>query len=209
MGGDLSVELLVDAYTHGIFPWPHSDDDPLIWWSPDPRAIIELANFRPSRRLLRRLRSGEFTATIDQDFPRVIRGCAVGPGRQGGTWITPNMIRAYTRLHRVGHAHSVEVWSGDRLVGGVYGVAIGGLFAAESMFHRVRDASNAALAHLVAHLRARGYGLLDIQQCTPHTGRLGATEIPRHEYLQRLARVVALPITFGRELEGDPQTLRT
>ncbi|MGI9456837.1 MAG: leucyl/phenylalanyl-tRNA--protein transferase [Aeoliella sp.] len=208
MGGDLNVELLLDAYTHGIFPWPHSDDDPLVWWSPDPRAILEFTNFRPSRRVLRRMRSGEFCATIDSAFTDVMRGCAEGNGRQGGTWITPNMIRGYTRLHQLGHAHSVEVWSDDQLVGGVYGVAIGGFFSAESMFHRIRDASTAALAHLVAHIAHRGYQLLDIQQWTSHTGRLGATEISREDYLRRLDEVVELAVTFGTKLEGDPQTLR-
>lgn len=209
MGGDLNTELLLDAYAHGIFPWPHSDDEPLVWWSLDPRAVIELHNFRPSRRVLRRLRSGQFTPSIDTDFSDVMRGCSVGPGREGGTWITPNMIRAYTHLHRLGYAHSVEIRQAGVLVGGVYGVSIGGLFAAESMFHRQRDASTAALAVLVAHLYARGYGLLDIQQWTPHTGRLGATEIRRHEYLRRLAIEVDRRVTFGTQLEGDPQLLRT
>lgn len=203
VGGDLNAELLLDAYSHGIFPWPHSDDDPLVWWSLDPRAIIELGSFRPSRRSLRRLRSGQFQPSINTDFLNVIRGCANGPGREGGTWITPNMIRAYTHLHRLGHAHCVEIRRAGQLVGGVYGVAIGGLFAAESMFYRQRDASTMALAVLVAHLRARGYGLLDIQQWTPHTGRLGATTIPRREYLKRLAVEVERPITFGLRLEGD------
>ncbi len=208
VGGELNAELLLDAYSHGIFPWPHSDDEPLVWWSLDPRAIIEFAKFTPSRRTLRRLRSGQFAATMDRDFTGVMRGCSMGPGREGGTWITPQMIRAYTHLHQLGHAHSVETWHEGHLVGGVYGVAIGGLFAAESMFYRQRDASTAALAVLVAHLKARGYGLLDVQQWTHHTGRLGATTLPRATYLQRLAVEVERPVSFGRQLEGDPQTLR-
>ncbi|WP_425399716.1 leucyl/phenylalanyl-tRNA--protein transferase [Aeoliella sp.] len=208
MGGDLNAELLLDAYSHGIFPWPHSDEEPLVWWSLDPRAIIELGDFRPHRRVLRRLRSGQFVTSADTDFAGVMRGCAVGPGREGGSWITPNMIRGYTHLHRLGHAHSVEIRSDGQLVGGVYGVSIGGLFAAESMFHRHRDASTAALAVLIAHLKARGYGLLDIQQWTEHTGRLGAIKIPRREYLARLAIEVERPVTFGHRLEGNVESLR-
>ena len=209
MGGDLNAELLLDAYSHGIFPWPHSDDEPLVWWSLDPRAIIEFDEFRPSQRTLRRLRSGEFVASIDTDFAGVMHGCAEGPGRQGGTWITPNMIRGYTHLHHLGFAHSVEIRSREgELVGGTYGVAIGGLFAAESMFHRQRDASNAALCALVAHLKSRGYGLLDVQQWTPHTGRMGASEIPRSEYLDRLALEVNRRVSFGQRLQGDVQALR-
>ena len=131
----------------------------------------------------------------------VIAACARGPGRQGGTWLTPEMIAAYIELHRLGHAHSVETWKQGELVGGVYGVAIGGLFAAESMFYRARDASKAALAGLVDHLNARGYQLLDVQQWTPHTGSLGVMEIPRREYLRRLAAVVDLPVVFADKIE--------
>lgn len=208
MGGDLNPELLLDAYSHGIFPWPHSDEEPMVWWSLDPRAIIEFANFRPSRRALRRLRAGQYVASMDTDFRGVMKGCAEGPGREGGTWITPNMIRGYTRLHRLGHAHSIEIRHDNNLVGGVYGVSVGGLFAAESMFHRERDASTCALAVLIAHLKARGYGFLDVQQWTSHTGHLGATEIPREEYLDRLAIQVERPVTFGQRLEGDPLGFR-
>ena len=128
--------------------------------------------------------------TRDVDFAGVIRGCAMAPGRLNQTWLTPEMIDAYIRLHELGHAHSVEVWHEHELAGGVYGVAIGGLFAAESKFYRVRDASKVALVHLVEHLRERGYTLLDIQQLTPHTARLGAMAIPRVEYLARLAKAI-------------------
>lgn len=209
VGGTLDTELLIDAYSHGIFPWPSDDHDPIIWWSPDPRAIFEFDRFYPSRRALRRLRSGQLVGSIDTDFAGVMRGCATGPGREGGTWITPNMIRAYTRLHHAGVAHSVEIRRDGQLVGGVYGVAIGGLFAAESMFHRHRDASTVALAILLAHTQARGYRLLDIQQWTLHTGHLGAIEVPRAEYLKRLAAVVDLPVTFGTQLAGDPLRFRS
>ncbi len=200
-GGELEPDWLLDAYRHGVFPWPSSDDEPVLWWSPDPRAVIELDGLRISRRLSRRIRSGCFSVTINQDFAGVLRGCATGPGREGGTWLTPNMQAAYHRIHQLGHAHSVEAWHEGKLVGGVYGVAVGGAFSAESMFHRRTDASKVALAHLVTHLRNRGYGLLDIQQGTEHTSRLGATEIPRDEYLNRLASLVDLPITFGDALE--------
>ena len=134
--------------------------------------------------------------TLDRDFPGVICGCATAGNRTNNTWLTPNMIAAYTRMHDLGHVHSVEVWHGSELVGGTYGVSIGGLFAAESMFHRVSDASKVAVVHLVSHLRARGYELLDIQQWTPHTGSLGATEVTRIEYLRRVARAVEKRITF-------------
>jgi leucyl/phenylalanyl-tRNA--protein transferase len=200
VGGKLSVPWLLDAYRHGIFPWPHYVPHPVLWWSPNPRAILPLDGFHASRRLRRRLRAGAFTATCDQAFREVMLGCARGKGRRGGTWLFPSMIEAYVELHRRGHAHSVEIWSDGQLVGGVYGVAIGGLFAAESMFHRVTDASKAALAHLVSHLNARGYLLLDIQQWTPHTGSLGAVEISRNEYLRRLAVAAEAPVSFGAAL---------
>ena len=196
-GGRLTVEWLLDAYRHGIFPWPITDfDAPLAWWSPDPRAVIEFDRFHVSRRLRRTCRSGKLQVTRDRDFPGVIRGCAMAPSRVGQTWLTPEMIAAYVRLFRAGHAHSVEVWQGGDLAGGVYGVSIGGLFSAESKFYRVRDASKVALVHLVEHLRDRGYVLLDIQQLTPHTARLGATTIPRADYLARLADAIDRPVRF-------------
>jgi len=202
VGGRLSPEWLLDAYSHGVFPWPVGEqDEPMFWWSLDPRAILELDALHVSRSLRRTLRSGRFEASCDRDFAGVIGGCAEGHGRRGGTWITPRVIRAYTRLFELGHAHSVEVWHDGRLAGGIYGVAIAGLFAAESMFYRMRDASKVALVHLVTHLRSRGYRLLDIQQLTPHMARLGALEIPRREYLRRLARALAAPTTFGWSLE--------
>ncbi len=201
IGGRLTVERLLDAYRNGIFPWPHDPDDPMLWFSPDPRAILPLDGLHVARRLERRLRSGQFAFTCDQAFADVLAGCGSGGNRRGGTWLTPEMVEAYVEFHRQGHAHSVETWFEGKLVGGVYGVSIGGLFSAESMFYRVRDASKAALARLVEHLNARGYQLLDIQQWTPHTGRLGAVEIPRRDYLQRLSEVVDLPITFGSHLE--------
>jgi leucyl/phenylalanyl-tRNA--protein transferase len=197
----LSCERLLDAYRHGIFPWPVYVEDPMLWWSPDPRAILPLGGMHVSKRLQRRLRAGEFQATCDRAFDEVIRGCSVGPGREGGTWLTDEMIDAYGAFHHQGHAHSVEVWQDGRLVGGTYGVAVGGLFAAESMYSQVRDASKVALVRLVEHLNARGYQLLDVQQWTPHTGSLGVVEISRDEYLRRLSEIVDLPVTFGEQLE--------
>ena len=196
-GGQLSPAWLLDAYRHGIFPWPITDfQAPLAWWSPDPRAVIEFDRFHVSRRLRRTCRSAKFEVTLDVDFAGVIRGCAMAPGRLDQTWLTPEMIDAYIRLHRLGHAHSVEVWHAHELAGGVYGVAIGGMFAAESKFYRVRDASKVALVHLVEHLHRRGYTLLDIQQLTPHTARLGAAAIPRDDYLARLGEAIRRPVTF-------------
>jgi leucyl/phenylalanyl-tRNA--protein transferase len=196
VGGRLSPEWLLDAYSHGIFPWPMWDDDPIAWWSPDPRAVFELDGLCISRRLQRTIKSGKFRVTLDQDFDGVIQGCATVGDRPNNTWLTPNMISAYCRMHELGHAHSVEVWHDDELAGGTYGIAIGGLFAAESMFHRVRDASKVAVAHLVTHLRERGYELLDIQQWTPHTGRMGAVEISREEYLRRLSQAMQKRVAF-------------
>jgi leucyl/phenylalanyl-tRNA--protein transferase len=192
IGGDLSSARLLTAYRRGIFPY-YDDATPILWWSPDPRAIIELDSLHVSRRLARTIRSGRFRVSVNEAFGQVVRGCA---DRPEGTWITVEMIAAYERLHRLGHAHSVEAWHGDVLAGGVYGVSVGGLFAGESMFTRVRDGSKVALAHLVERLRERGYRLLDVQYRTEHTGRMGATEIPRAEYLARLREALACPATF-------------
>lgn len=193
LGGDLSVPRLLLAYRHGIFPWT---DDPLTWWSPDPRGIFELDHFHVSRSLARTLRSGRFRVTMNRAFRAVMEGCAApAPGRES-TWISPRFIEAYTRLHEAGHAHSVECWCGDELAGGIYGVAVGGVFAGESMFHRVSDASKVALAVLVDRLRARRFALFDIQMLTPVTRRLGAVEISREEYLCRLAAAVELNCRF-------------
>jgi leucyl/phenylalanyl-tRNA--protein transferase len=213
MGGDLSPERLVEAYRRGIFPW-YDDSLPICWWSPDPRAIFELDRVHISRRLARTCRSGRFQVTINRAFPEVISGCADRPGQ--GTWINSEMLEAYLRLHQLGHAHSLEVWTGDflkdprdtsdptamgapparKLAGGIYGVAVGGLFAGESMFSRRRDASKVALVHLVARLCERGFRLFDIQFLNAHTARLGAVEIPRKEYLSRLRE--ALKCKVGR-----------
>ena len=199
-GGELTPEWLLDAYSHGIFPWPIGGaDSPVAWWSPDPRAVIELDRFHVPRRLGQTVRGGRFEVTFDRDFAGVIRGCATAAGRVGETWITPGMIDAYVRLAELGHAHSVEVWQGGCLAGGTYGVTIAGLFAAESKFFRTRDASKVALVRLVEHLRRHDYVLLDIQQLTPHTARFGAIEIPREEYLTRLAVALTRSVTFDND----------
>ncbi|QEL20100.1 leucyl/phenylalanyl-tRNA--protein transferase [Limnoglobus roseus] len=187
VGGDLTPSTLLKAYTDGVFPW-FNDDDPILWWSPDPRAVIEFANLHVSRSLARTMRSGKFHVTIDQCFEMVMREC--GERRPEGTWVTDGMVKAYSQLHRLGHAHSLEVWVGDDLAGGIYGVGVGTFFAGESMFHRVTDGSKVALVSLLQHLRERGYELFDVQMTTDHTERMGATEISRTEYLHRLRKAV-------------------
>jgi leucyl/phenylalanyl-tRNA---protein transferase len=193
LGGDLSVPRLLLAYRSGIFPWT---DEPLTWWSPDPRAIFELDSFRPPERLKSKLRNHPYKLTFDHAFASVIHACAdAAPGRES-TWISPRFIDAYIELHRAGHAHSVEVWRDGELVGGVYGVAIAGFFAGESMFHRVSDASKIALCFLMEHLRAQKFELFDTQVLSPLTARLGAIEIRRRDYLERLASALRKPARF-------------
>ena len=196
IGGDLRPEWLLRAYHSGIFPW-YDDGDPILWWSPDPRAIIELNSLQVSRRLRRTVRSGRFTLTVNRAFGEVIRGCA---DRAEGTWITREMLKAYVTLHQLGHAHSVEAWADGELAGGLYGVAVGGLFAGESMFTRQRDASKVALVYLVERLRERGFRLFDIQMRTEHTARLGAIEIARSEYLARLREAIDCTVTFADKM---------
>jgi leucyl/phenylalanyl-tRNA---protein transferase len=204
-GGQLTPEWLLDAYAHGIFPWPiFHDTDIVVWWSPDPRAIFEPARFRITRRLWRTVQGGRFEVSMDRAFAQVIHACATAGDRRGNTWITPALRAAYCRLHELGHAHSIETWLDGRLVGGTYGVALHGLFAAESMFHEERDASKVALVHLTHHLVARGYQLFDIQQLTPHTESLGAIEISRDDYLARLEQSQLAAVTFGSELAPMP-----
>lgn len=199
LGGQLTTDWLLAAYCQGIFPWPLCDGQThvLAWFSPDPRAILELDSLHVSRRLRRRMRSGQFRVSFDTDFAAVVAGCAEPRGPDDVTWITPEMAYAYGRLHELGYAHSVEVWQQGELVGGLYGLALGGFFSGESMFHRVRDASNVALAYLVDRLRNRGFVLFDVQQTSPHLQRLGATEIPRREFLARLNKSLDLPATLA------------
>jgi leucyl/phenylalanyl-tRNA---protein transferase len=198
-GGDLEPPTIVAAYRAGIFPWPHPDHE-LLWWSPDPRAVIPVDGPRVSRRLARTIRAGRFRVTLNAAFDEVIAGCA----DRDDTWITPAMRAAYGRLHRLGWAHSVEVWQGGRLAGGLYGVAIGAVFAAESMFHRVADASKVALVAVLAHARRVGMTLFDVQMPTPHLVSLGAVTLRRDEYLARLAAAVERPVRFAGEQACRP-----
>jgi leucyl/phenylalanyl-tRNA--protein transferase len=193
VGGDLSNQRLLLAYRSGLFPWTAN---PITWWSPDPRGIFDLDRMHVSRSLDRIIRKGLFQITINRAFIDVMHGCAAPAPHRWSTWISPEFMDAYERLHHAGHAHSLECWQGDLLAGGIYGVAVGGFFAGESMFHRVSNASKVALFHLVQHLRARGFALFDIQMLTPITTQLGAVNISRNEYLKRLASAVALPATF-------------
>ena len=191
VGGELDPETLIRAYRHGVFPWP-VEGLPLLWFCPRERAILELARVHVGRSLARARRRSTLRFTVDAAFPAVIRACADSPRPgQEGTWITPPILAAYTRLHALGVAHSVEAWRGDALVAGVYGVDVDGAFAAESMFHRESDASKLALLHLVDVLRAGGLDWLDVQVMTPHLERLGARPIPRREFLACLAHTRA------------------
>ncbi len=193
IGGDLSPERLLLAYRSGIFPWTVH---PVTWWSPGMRGIFDWDKFHIPRSLLRVLRKPIFEVTIDRAFREVMQGCAESaPGRRS-TWISPEFIEAYTRLHQAGQAHSVECWQQKQLVGGIYGVHVGGLFAGESMFHRTSNASKVALVALVAHLRERGFSLFDVQMVTDATLAFGAIELPRDEYLERLAKAVVKEVAF-------------
>ena len=202
IGADLEPATLLDAYRRGIFPWPHPGA-PLPWFSPDPRGVIRLDGLVVSRSLRARLRRSGWDTTVDRAFAAVLAGCAdrpteEGPGGpepgppesgEGGTWITPPMRAAYQRLHDLGHAHSLEVWAGGELVGGLYGVGVGGVFTGESMFHLASDASKVALVDLVARLAEAGGQLVDVQMVTPHLASLGARDLPRADFLRLLARV--------------------
>jgi leucyl/phenylalanyl-tRNA---protein transferase len=191
VGGDLAPERLLLAYDRGIFPW-YEEGLPPLWWSPDPRTVVTADSLHVARRLERTLRSGRFRVTWDAAFAQVIRGCR--EGREDATWLIDEMVSAYERLHALGHAHSVEVWEGERLVGGLYGVHRGALFAAESMFHRERDASKAALVGAVRSLFAAGIQLFDVQLTTPHLLSLGAFEVRRRDYLRAVAKAVRIPV---------------
>jgi leucyl/phenylalanyl-tRNA--protein transferase len=184
------VEL---AYRHGIFPMADERSGEVLWFRPDPRAIIQLDGLHVSRSLARTIRRGRFEIRLDSDFEGVMRGCA---DRAEGSWISDRFVEVYGALYRAGKAHSVEAWREGRLVGGAYGVALGGAFMAESMFHREADASKVALAALVQRLRERDFTLLDVQYVTPHLESLGATEITRREYERRLERALGLPRRF-------------
>jgi leucyl/phenylalanyl-tRNA--protein transferase len=199
IGGDLSVERLLLAYRTGIFPWTVS---PISWWSPDPRAILELDKLHVGESLRKIIRKGTFQITMDRDFRQVIENCAARGTRRSETWITAEFIAAYTRLHERGYAHSLECWRDGELAGGIYGVAMGGFFAGESMFHRASNASKVALYYLVEHLRKRDFRLMDIQMLTPVTKQMGGETIARDDYLQRLEKAVAVGCEFKEKSKG-------
>ncbi|MEO5925657.1 MAG: leucyl/phenylalanyl-tRNA--protein transferase [Bryobacteraceae bacterium] len=185
--GEMSVTRLVEAYTHGIFPWTA---DPITWWSPDPRAIFDLAAIHVPRRLQAQVRKHPYRVTFDAAFEAVMEACATAPRDEDSSWISEEFLEAYTALHRAGIAHSIELWRGEELAAGIYGVAVGGLFAGESMFHRESNASKIALVLLQQQLAAWGFVLFDTQVVTPVTEMLGAKAIPREEYLQRLQQAL-------------------
>jgi leucyl/phenylalanyl-tRNA---protein transferase len=211
IGADLEPATLLEAYRRGIFPWPHPGV-PLPWFSPDPRGVIPLDGLVVSRSLRARLRRSGWETTVDRAFAAVIAGCADRPraggagsgprelaDQAGGTWTTPPMRVAYQRLHDLGHAHSLEVWAGGELVGGLYGVGVGGVFTGESMFHLATDASKVALVDLAARLTEAGGRLIDVQMVTPHLASLGARDLPRAEFLALLAEVRDQPVRLATD----------
>lgn len=193
-GADLTVARLVEAYRSGIFPW-YSEGQPVLWWSPDPRMVLIPAEFKLPRSLKKRLARRDYEVRADTAFEAVIRACAAPRPNQEGTWITADMIAAYTALYRAGHAHCVETWIGGELAGGLYGVALGRMFYGESMFTHASDTSKIALAHLARQLERWGCGMIDCQMTTAHLARFGAREIPRAEFMRKLATLVNYPGT--------------
>jgi leucyl/phenylalanyl-tRNA--protein transferase len=184
-GGDLSPERLLAAYAQGIFPW-YAEGEPILWWSPAPRMVLFPDHLKISRSLAKTLKNTRYEIRVDSAFRQVMQACSAPRATQSGTWIVPEMIDAYCRLHALGYAHSCETWIDGRLAGGLYGVSIGCMFYGESMFARERDASKLAFAHLVRHLGAQGVGMIDCQMYTPHLASLGAALIPRAEFLATL-----------------------
>ncbi|MHB1291441.1 MAG: leucyl/phenylalanyl-tRNA--protein transferase, partial [Sulfuricella sp.] len=187
-GGSLSPQRLVEAYTHGIFPW-FNPGEPILWWSPDPRMVLFPAELKISRSLRKTLKKHDFELRVDTAFREVMEACAA-PRDGQGTWITPAMIDAYSELHRLGLAHSVETWVEGKLVGGLYGISVGRMFYGESMFSRQADASKIAFVHLVRQLERWSFGMIDCQMKTAHLASLGAREIPRAEFSQKLTELV-------------------
>lgn len=201
VGGTLTVERLLDAYSHGIFPWFESDAGPVLWWSPEPRAVLAPAQLRISKSLAKRLNARHYRVTADTAFAEVIAACAAPRATEGGesgTWITPHMQSSYCQLHRMGCAHSVEAWQGGELVGGLYGIALGRMFFGESMFSRATDASKVALAHLARQLTAWSFTLIDCQLESDHLLSLGAVPMPRREFLNRVAANAGFETRLGR-----------
>jgi len=195
-GADLSPERLIQAYRHGIFPW-FNEGDPILWWSPDPRMVMFPGELKLSRSLRKTLKKHHYEIRVDTAFREVMQGCAEPRQGHHGTWISPRMIAAYTRLHELGIAHSVETWVEGKLAGGLYGMAIGSMFYGESMFSRVTDASKIAFAHLARQLDRWGFGMIDCQMNTPHLASLGAREISRREFIDLLTRLINHPRMNG------------
>jgi len=197
IGGDLSPERLLLAYSSGIFPW-YSEGDPILWWSPSPRLVLFPDEFRVPRRLSRLVRQKKYVVTFDQDFAAVITACATIAGREKkGTWITGEMINAYSQLHQLGFAHSVECWLGDKLAGGLYGISLGGIFFGESMFSRESNGSKVALVILMNKLQEWDFDLIDCQMKTAHLMQFGSREIPGSEFQKLLARSLSRPTKIG------------
>ena len=197
-GGDLSVESLISAYSAGIFPW-YDEGSPILWWSPDPRLVLIPVRFKLSYTLKQTIRRGRFNIFFDRDFAAVIRNCAITKrNNQVGTWITPEMQLAYTTLHQMGYAHSVEAYLEGKLAGGLYGVSLGKAFFGESMFYHKPDASKVALYYLVEQLKEWDFHFIDAQQSTAHMKRLGAEEMPRKEFLSRLKKALEFPTRIGK-----------
>ncbi len=197
IGGTLSASFLLEAYQQGIFPW-FNEGDPVLWWSPDPRMVLFPSDLKISRSLAKRLKKSDYEIRFNTVFEDVMRACASTPRRQedgsyaDGTWINEDIIQAYSELHRLGNAHSAETWMDGKLVGGLYGVAIGKMFYGESMFHHVTDGSKLAFVHLVKQLQTDGFGMIDCQMKTSHLASLGAREISRHDFLRQLQLLTRL-----------------
>mgnify|MGYP001605740470 CR=1 FL=1 len=201
-GGDLSPERLLNAYRHGIFPW-YSEGDPILWWSPAPRCLIYPEHVHLSRRTKRRFNTGRYRLTLNNAFERVIHECAESRAQNEGTWITNEMEAAYVQMHRMGHAHSLEVWLGDELAGGIYGLAIGSVFFGESMFSAQTDGSKIALVALCKLLATYGFLFLDCQVGNPHLYRMGAVDVARQTFEKKLHAGNAEPDRFSVDLAGE------
>lgn len=186
---DLTPVRLIEAYSHGVFPWFNADE-PVLWWSPDPRMVLFPAELKVGRSLKKVIRNREYEVRLDTAFGRVMHGCAQPRAGQSGTWISPLMIEAYSQLHDRGVAHSAETWIDGKLAGGLYGVALGRMFYGESMFTAVNDASKIAFVHLVWQLQRWGFGLIDCQMKTGHLGRFGAREIPRRDFMRQVSKLI-------------------
>lgn len=195
LGGDLEPSTLIAAYTHGIFPW-YSEDEPLMWWSLSPRLVLFPADFHISSRSCRAIRNANFEVSFDRDFPEVIHECAKMTESRPETWITRDMLEAYIRMHRLGYAHSVEIWKDNRLVGGLYGLCLGKVFFGESMFRRTSEASRAAIVCLVTLLRKIGVTMIDCQEATSHMQKMGAVELLREEFLEKLTEANTEPCSW-------------